>query len=74
MAREEARWALGARVQGCGAFGRVYGQFMDRDQTGELQGQTSIFELLDEPAGTAPIQLVLPIYVQLRPGEFRRLS
>jgi hypothetical protein len=27
----------------------------------ELEGQTSINELLDEPIGTAPIQLALPI-------------
>jgi len=47
---------------------------MDRDQAGELEGQTSIDELLDEPAGVTHIQMVLPIYVQVRPGEFRRLS
>jgi hypothetical protein len=47
---------------------------MDMEQAGELEGQTSIDELLDEPAGAAPIQMVLPIYVQVRPGEFRRLS
>ena len=47
---------------------------MDRDQTGELEGQTSIDELLEDPVGAAHIQMVLPIYVQLRPGEFRRLS
>ena len=47
---------------------------MDRDQTCELEGQTSINELLGEPVGVAPIQMVLPIYVQLGPGEFRRLS
>jgi hypothetical protein len=47
---------------------------MDRDQTGELEGQTSINELLDEPVGVSHLQLVLPIYVELRPGEFRRLS
>ncbi|MFD1212981.1 hypothetical protein ACFQ36_13125 [Arthrobacter sp. GCM10027362] len=47
---------------------------MDRDQTCELEGQTSIDDLLDEPVGVAHIQMVLPIYVQLRPGEFRRLS
>lgn len=28
----------------------------------ELEGQTSINELLDEPIGTAPIQLALPIH------------
>lgn len=47
---------------------------MDRGQTCELEGQTSINELLIEPVGVAPIQMALPIYVQLSPGEFRRLS
>lgn len=47
---------------------------MDRDQAGELEGQTSINELLDEPVGVAHLQLVLPIYVELKPGVFRRLS
>jgi hypothetical protein len=47
---------------------------MDREQAGELEGQTSINELLDEPIGVAHLQLVLPIYVELGPGEFRRLS
>ena len=47
---------------------------MNRDQTGELEGQTSINELLDAPVGVTPIQMVLPIHVQLRSGEFRRLS
>jgi hypothetical protein len=47
---------------------------MDRDQAGELEGQTSINELLDEPIGASHIQLVLPIHVQLRSGEFRRVS
>ncbi|WP_171059523.1 hypothetical protein [Arthrobacter crystallopoietes] len=47
---------------------------MDRDQNCELEGQTSINELLGEPVGVAPIQLVLPIYLQLRPGQFRRVS
>jgi hypothetical protein len=47
---------------------------MDRDQIGELEGQTSINELLGEPVGVAPIQLALPIYMQLGPREFRRLS
>jgi hypothetical protein len=57
----------------CGAK-HLYAQTMDRDRIGELEGQTSINELLGEPVGVAPIQLVLPIYVQLAPGEFRRLS
>ncbi|MDQ0755957.1 hypothetical protein [Arthrobacter sp. B3I4] len=30
----------------------------------ELEGQTSINELLDEPIGVVPIQLVLPIHFQ----------
>ena len=30
----------------------------------ELEGQTSINELLDEPLGTTPIQLALPIHFQ----------
>jgi hypothetical protein len=47
---------------------------MERDKSGELEGQTSINELLDEPIGAASIQLALPILVQIRPGEFRRLS
>jgi hypothetical protein len=46
---------------------------MDRDQNCELEGQTSINELLGEPIGVDHLQLVLPIYVQLRPGQFRRL-
>jgi hypothetical protein len=47
---------------------------MERDQAGELEGQTSINELLEEPVGAAHLQMVLPIYVQLGSGEFRRLS
>jgi hypothetical protein len=47
---------------------------MDRGQICELEGQTSINELLDEPVGTTHIQMVLPIYLELRPGEFRHLS
>lgn len=47
---------------------------MDRNHSGELQGQTSINELLDEPIGASPIQMVLPIHVQLRSGEFHRVS
>lgn len=47
---------------------------MDTDHRGELKGQTSINELLDEPVGTAPIQLVLPIHVQLPTGQILRLS
>ncbi|MGM0930388.1 MAG: hypothetical protein ACQEXN_11845 [Actinomycetota bacterium] len=39
-----------------------------------LEGRTSINELLDETVGVSHIQMTLPIYVQLRAGEFRRLS
>ena len=52
----------------------VYGQFVDSGKVTELEGQTSINELLDEPVGATHIQMVLPIIMQLRPGEFRRLS
>lgn len=31
----------------------------------ELEGQTSINELLDEPVGVSPVQLSLPIHFQL---------
>ena len=47
---------------------------MDKEHTGELEGQTSINELLDEPVGTNPIQMVLPLHIQLSSGEIRRLS
>ena len=47
---------------------------MKRNKSGELEGQTSVNDLLDEPIGDSPIQLALPILVQIRPGEFRRLS
>lgn len=47
---------------------------MERDKPGELEGQTSVNELLDDPIGATPIQMALPILVQVRPGEFRRLS
>jgi hypothetical protein len=47
---------------------------MDRDRSGELKGQTSINDLLDEPVGAAPVQLALPIVVQVKPGQFRRMS
>ena len=46
---------------------------MDGEVT-ELEGQTTINELLDEPVGVSHIQMTLPIYVQLGAGEFRRLS
>ncbi|MEW1812525.1 hypothetical protein AB0284_17690 [Pseudarthrobacter phenanthrenivorans] len=47
---------------------------MDRTGAGELEGQTSVNELLDEPIGDTPVQLALPILVQVKPGQFRRLS
>lgn len=47
---------------------------MERDKPGELEGQTSVNELLDDPIGATPMQMSLPILVQIRPGEFRCLS
>lgn len=47
---------------------------MDTDHPGELEGQSSINELLQEPVGDSPIQLVLPIHVQLPSGKIRRLT
>lgn len=47
---------------------------MERNTSGELVGQTSINELLDETVGASPTQLLLPILVQVKPGQFRRLS
>ena len=47
---------------------------MDTDEARELEGQTSINELLDDPVGLTRIQMVLPIYVKFGPGDFRRLS
>jgi hypothetical protein len=44
---------------------------VDTGQAQELEGQTSINELLDEPVGAVPIQLVLPIHVQLPSREIR---
>ena len=38
---------------------------MDTNPTVELEGQTSINELLDEPVGASPVQLTLPIHFQL---------
>ncbi|MDR7084617.1 hypothetical protein J2X01_003930 [Arthrobacter ginsengisoli] len=38
---------------------------MDAILTEELDGQTSINELLDEPVGASPVQLALPIHFQL---------
>ncbi|MCX2748745.1 hypothetical protein OOZ51_13115 [Arthrobacter sp. MI7-26] len=42
---------------------------MERDASGELEGQSSINELLDEAVGSTHAQLVLPI----RPSEARSL-
>lgn len=52
----------------------TYCRWVGVNQTVELEGQTSINELLEEPIGATPIQLVLPILVQLPSGEFRRVS
>ena len=38
---------------------------MDTHPTVQLEGQTSINELLDEPVGASPVQLTLPIHFQL---------
>ncbi len=47
---------------------------MEKSSFVELEGQTSINDLLDEPIGAVHVQLALPIYVQYRPGCIRRLS
>jgi hypothetical protein len=47
---------------------------MEWEKAGELEGQTSINELLNESVGASPIQMVLPLHVQLPSGDFRRLS
>lgn len=47
---------------------------MERDKPGEPEGQTSVNDLLDDPIGATPMQLALPIVVEVRPGEFPRLS
>lgn len=46
---------------------------MDKEHTGELEGQTSINELLDEPVGLTPIQMALPLHLQFPTGKFVRL-
>lgn len=43
-------------------------------ETGQLEGQTSINDLLDEPVGAVPLQLVLPIHIQLPTGQIRRVT
>ena len=45
---------------------------MDTKATVELEGQTSINELLDEPVGASPVQLALPIHFQLAVAVRRR--
>jgi len=47
---------------------------METDKARELEGQTSINELLEDPVGLAPIQMTLPIHLKVGPGSFRRLS
>lgn len=47
---------------------------MVTERNSELEGQSSINELLDRPIGDKPMQLPLPFIVQIRPGEFRRAS
>lgn len=47
---------------------------MSNGRNSELEGQSSINELLDQPIGDKPMQLPLPFLVQVRPGEFRRAS
>lgn len=48
--------------------------YMGSKRNGELEGQSSINELLDQPIGDKPIQLPLPIHLEVRPGDFRRAS
>jgi hypothetical protein len=45
----------------------TYGQSMEVERLEELEGQTSINELLDEPIGAHPIQLELPMPGWLHP-------
>ncbi|VII95021.1 hypothetical protein [Arthrobacter sp. DR-2P] len=47
---------------------------MGTKRNGELEGQSSIDELLDEPIGDKPMQLPLPFHLQVRSGELRRAS
>ncbi|WP_284977315.1 hypothetical protein [Arthrobacter sp. efr-133-TYG-104] len=44
---------------------------MERDAFGELQGQSSINELLEEPVGNTPVQLALPILIEVKPAHFQ---
>jgi hypothetical protein len=45
---------------------------MERSHPGEPEGQTSVNELLDDTVGPEPIQMVLPIHIQLPNGQIRR--
>jgi hypothetical protein len=47
---------------------------MGTDHPAELEGQISINELLDEPIGTEPIQLALPIPFHVPQASVRRGS
>lgn len=46
---------------------------MDKEHAAELEGQTSINDLLDEPVGLTHIQMALPLHVQFPAGKFVRL-
>ncbi len=50
----------------------TYRHCMGTDHPAELEGQISINELLDEPIGTEPIQLALPIHFHFREAPVRR--
>jgi hypothetical protein len=56
-----------------GAAG-TYRRCMGTDHPAELEGQISINELLDEPIGTEPIQLALPIHFHFPEASVRRAS
>ncbi|WP_427007027.1 hypothetical protein [Pseudarthrobacter sp. H2] len=47
---------------------------MGTDHPAELEGQISINELIDEPIGTEPIQLALPIPFHILAASLRRGS
>jgi hypothetical protein len=47
---------------------------MGIDHPAELEGQISIDELLDEPIGTEPIQLALPIHFRIPEASVPRES
>lgn len=50
----------------------AYRQCMGIHHPAELEGQISINELLDEPIGTKPIQLALPIHFHVPQTSGRR--